>query len=58
MLFLTSNQQCQNTEGTIADKPARRAASRQTNKVDAQCDKLAAELKPWFHVKIKLFKEF
>jgi len=24
-------------------------------KVDAQCDKLATELKPWFDVKIKLF---
>jgi len=26
----------------------------QTN-IDAHCDKLATELKPWFHVKIKLF---
>jgi len=59
-LFLPPNQQCQLTArnskhnqeqgSTVADKLARRDAAQrmccsvQTNKVDAQCDKLATEL--------------
>ena len=34
---------CLRKQGSaVADKPARRAASRRTSKVDAQCDKLAS----------------